>query len=58
VRRETGKEYVVKVHCDEGVATHISPEPGVREAKAERTISEFSALAEERAKPWWRRIVG
>ena len=27
-------------------------------AKAERTISEFSALAEERAKPWWRRIVG
>ncbi len=33
VRRETGKEYVVKVHCDEGVATHIGPEPcaGVRE---------------------------
>ena len=27
VRRETGKEYVVKVHCDEGVATHIGPEP-------------------------------
>jgi hypothetical protein len=34
-------------------------------AKAERAIREFSALAErlaalveERARPWWRRIVG
>jgi hypothetical protein len=27
VRRETGKVYVVKVHCDEGVANHIGPEP-------------------------------
>jgi hypothetical protein len=24
-RRETGKEQVVQVHCDEGVATHIDP---------------------------------
>src|SRR5438094_8610834 len=37
-RRETGKEHVVKVHCDEGVATHIGPEScagareGIREA--------------------------
>ena len=33
MRRETGKEYVVKVHCDEGVATHIGPKPcaGIRE---------------------------
>ena len=22
---ETGKEYVVKVHCDEGVAIHVRP---------------------------------
>jgi hypothetical protein len=27
VRRETGKEYVVRVHCDEGVATHVAPDP-------------------------------
>ena len=27
VRRETGKEYVVKVHCSEGVAIHTGPEP-------------------------------
>ena len=26
VRRETGKEYVVKVHCSEGVAIHTGPE--------------------------------
>jgi len=26
VRRETGKEQVVKVHGDEGVASHIGPE--------------------------------
>jgi hypothetical protein len=24
VRRETGKEYVVKVHCDEGLAIHVA----------------------------------
>src|SRR5262245_61169649 len=30
---ETGKEYVVKVQCDEGVAIHVAPDPcaGVRE---------------------------
>jgi hypothetical protein len=27
VRRETGKEYVVKVHCDEGAAIHVIPDP-------------------------------
>jgi hypothetical protein len=27
VRRETGKEYEVQVHCDEGVAIHIGPKP-------------------------------
>ena len=34
VRQETGKEYVVKVHCNEGVAIRIGPEPcaGVCEA--------------------------
>jgi hypothetical protein len=26
VRRETGKEFVVQVHFDEGVAIHIGPE--------------------------------
>ena len=31
MRRETGKEYVVKVHCREGVAIHTGPEScGVR----------------------------
>jgi hypothetical protein len=40
VRRETGKEFVVQVHFDEGVAIHIGPEPcadareGVGEASA------------------------
>src|SRR5674476_45022 len=27
VRRETGKEQVVQVHYDEGIANHIGPEP-------------------------------
>jgi len=42
VRRETGKEYVVKVHCDEGVAIHIGPEPcaGVREDVGEASAGE------------------
>src|SRR6476619_4873517 len=37
VRRETGKEQVVQVHCDEGVANHIGPEPcaGIREDAGE-----------------------
>ena len=36
-RRETGKEQVVQVHRDEGVAIHIDPEPceGRREAVVE-----------------------
>jgi Transposase domain (DUF772) len=47
-RRETGKEQVVQVHYDEGVATHIDPEPceGIREAA-------FEASAGVRAgQPW------
>ena len=42
MRRETGKEYVVKVHCDEGVATHIGPKPcaGVREDVGEASAGE------------------
>lgn len=33
MRRETGKEYMVKVHFGEGLATDTGPEPcvGVRE---------------------------
>ena len=42
VRRETGKEYVVKVHCDEGVAIHVAPDPcaGVREDVGEASVGE------------------
>ena len=29
VRLETGKEYVVQVHYDEGIANHIGPKPCV-----------------------------
>ena len=37
VRRETGRELVVRVHYDEGVANHIGPEPcaGAREGTGE-----------------------
>jgi hypothetical protein len=37
VRRETGKEQVVEVHCDEGVANRIGPAPcaGAREGIGE-----------------------
>ena len=37
VRRETGKEEAVRVHCDEGVANHVGPEPcaGNREGVGE-----------------------
>jgi len=40
VRRETGKEEVVQVHCDEGVANHIGPEPcaGIREDAGEASV--------------------
>jgi hypothetical protein len=42
VRRETGKEQVVKVHCDEGVANHIGPEScaGVCEGTGEALTGE------------------
>src|SRR6266496_4863650 len=39
---KTGKEEVVKVHCDEGVATHIGPEPcaDIREDTGEASVGE------------------
>ena len=42
MRRETGKEYVVKVHCDEGVAIHVAPDlcAGVREGVGEASVGE------------------
>ena len=42
MRRETGKEFVVQVHFDEGVASHIGPEPcaGVREDIGEASAGE------------------
>ncbi|RQZ31718.1 hypothetical protein DIE14_02070 [Burkholderia sp. Bp9017] len=38
--RETGKEQVVQIRCDEGVANHIGPEPcsGCREAIDEASV--------------------
>jgi hypothetical protein len=42
VRRETGKEQVVQVHCDEGVAARIGPKPcaGIREDVGEASAGE------------------
>jgi hypothetical protein len=42
VRRETGKEQVVQVHYDEGIANHIGPEPcvGVREDTGEASVGD------------------
>jgi hypothetical protein len=42
VRRETGKEQVVKVHCDEGGADRIGPEPceHARESMGEASAGE------------------
>ena len=42
VRRETGKEQMVRVHYDEGVAIHIGPEScaGGREAVREALTGE------------------
>ena len=42
MRRETGEEEVVQVHCDEGVATHIDPKPcaGIREDVGEASAGE------------------
>src|SRR6202022_2403694 len=41
-RRETGKEYGVRVHCDEGVATYVAPDPGavLREDDREASVGE------------------
>ena len=42
MRRETGKEYVVQVHYDEGIENHIGPEPcaGIREDVGEASVGE------------------
>ena len=42
MRRETGKEQMVRVHYDEGVAIHIGPEPcaGIREGAGEASAGE------------------
>jgi hypothetical protein len=42
VRRETGEEQVVKVHSDEGIASHIGPEScaGAREDTGEALTGE------------------
>ena len=48
VRRETGKEWVVKVHCDEGLATHIGPKPC---ADLREDVGEASA-GERTGQPW------
>ncbi len=54
VRRETGKEYVVQVHCDEGLAIHIGPEPcvAIREDRDEASVGECTGqpLSRERRK--------
>ena len=42
MRRETGKEYEVKVRCGEGVAIHIAPDlcAGAREDVGEASVGE------------------
>jgi hypothetical protein len=42
VRRETGKEYMVKVRDDKGLANHIDPKPcgDVREGIGEASVGE------------------
>ena len=54
IMRLRSREAAESVHATAAADARAAHET----AKAERTISEFSALAEERAKPWWRRIVG
>jgi hypothetical protein len=53
VRRETGKEQMVRVHYDEGVAIHIGPEScaGGREAVREALTGECAGqpLSHEKA---------
>ena len=52
VRRETGKKYEVKVHCDEGVAIHIGPEScaGAREGIHEALTGVHRPAIEPRKK--------
>ena len=42
MRRETGKESVVRVHHEEGVAKHLGPEPcvSIREGEDEASAGE------------------
>src|SRR5471030_2276668 len=53
VRRETGKAQVVKVHCDEGVANNIGPEPcvAIREGVREASVGEHAG------QPWSHEMV-
>ncbi len=53
VRRETGKAQVVRVHCDEGVANHIGPEPcvAIREGVREASVGEHAG------QPWSHEMV-
>jgi hypothetical protein len=46
VPRETGKELVVRVHYDEGVANHIGPEPCgfVREGEGAASVEDRIGL--------------
>ena len=59
VRRETGKEYEVKVLCSEGIASHTGPEPcvAVREDRGEASAGERigQPLSRERTYPGCRR---
>jgi len=50
VRRETGKEQVVKVHCDEGVAIHIDPESCVTNREVRREAGVFERVRSSRQK--------
>jgi hypothetical protein len=60
VRRETGKEYAVKVHSDEGVAIHVAPDPcaGVREDVGEASVGERIGQPLSRGAPGDRQEVG
>ena len=53
VRRETGKEQVVKVHYDEGVAIRIGPEPcaGAREGIGEASAGVCAGQPSSRERP-------
>jgi hypothetical protein len=53
VRREAGKEQGVEVHCDEGIAIHIGPEPCVivREGRGEASVGESIGQPSSRESP-------